>query len=198
MDTREKILEVAETHFARHGFAGAHLQQIAADVGVQKTAVYYYFESKAALYAAVLANILEDFERAVTTATRRGPASAQGLARLLDDLNDLLAEHPNYSRILIRIFVDRVETDLSAISPTVRRIVEAVTRFYADGAERGAFRKLSARHFFQSVLGMAVFHYAASDFSAAVLGLDDIFTRSAVSWRRDEVRRLLLHGTAAD
>ena len=35
LDTRNKILEVAEGEFAREGYAGAHLQRIAEQVGVQ-------------------------------------------------------------------------------------------------------------------------------------------------------------------
>ena len=53
---------------------------------------------------------------------------------------------------------------------------------------------LSPRHFFQTLLGATVFHYAARNFSAAVLGVDDVFTHSAVTWRRDELRKLVTHG----
>ena len=42
-DTREKMLEVAEARFARRGYDGAHLERIAREVGVRKTALYYYF-----------------------------------------------------------------------------------------------------------------------------------------------------------
>jgi hypothetical protein len=63
--------------------------------------------------------------------------------------------------------------------------------------EAGAFRRTSSRHFFQSLLGMTVFHYAASFFSANVLGVEDIFTGSVVHWRRDEMRKLLSHGVLA-
>ena len=52
--TRERLLDVAEKEFARYGYAGAHLQSIGEQVGVQKTALYYYFPSKSALYTAVI------------------------------------------------------------------------------------------------------------------------------------------------
>jgi len=192
--TREKILEVAETRFAREGFAGAHLQAIAAEVGVQKTALYYYFPSKAALYGAVLERMLESFDRTIEGAVGRDLPPADRLARLLDDLNDLLAERPSYSKILIRIFVDRAEVDRTRTGPVIERIVGGLLRFYREGVDAGAFRRLSSRHFFQSLLGLVVFHYATRELSAAVLGVDSIFTRGAVAWRRDEVRRLVEHG----
>ena len=194
LDTRNKILEVAEGEFAREGYAGAHLQCIAEQVGVQKTALYYYFPSKAALYTAVLVRMLEAFEAAVCAATDRPGTPSERLERLLAVLNDLLAERRNYSQILIRVFVDRAQLVGELINPPIERVVGRILRFYQEGVEAGAFRRVSSRHFFQSLLGATVFHYAARNFSAAMLGIDDIFTRNAVNWRREELQKILTQG----
>ena len=191
-DTREKILEVAEREFARDGYAGAHLQHIAGQVGVQKTALYYYYPSKAALYEAVLARMLEAFDLTLTEAIDAPGDPAERLERLLDALNDLLAERRNYSRILIRIFVDRAPVPGDTLGPIIERVVGRMLRFYREGIDAGVFAKLSPRHLFQTLLGATVFHYATVSFGAAVLDVEDIFTSSAVAWRRDEVRRFVL------
>lgn len=198
MDTRDKLLEVAETQFAQKGFPGAHLQRIATEVGVQKTALYYYFPSKAALYIDVLSHMLDDFDHTVNVALARPLPHRERLEGLLDDLNDLMAEKKNYSMILIRIFADRPGVDLEALSGVIRNLVDSILAFYREGVAAGAFRKHSSRHFFQTVLGSIVFHYAAGGFSSAILGVDDSFTRSAVAWRRDEVRQLLTVGIFSD
>jgi len=198
LDTRDKILEVAEHLFAVEGYSGAHLQGIAEQVGVQKTALYYYFPSKAALYGTVLARILDAFDRTVRQALESQGSHADRLVRLLEDLNDLLAEHANYAYILIRLFVDPVRIEDDSLGATVRQVVERILLFYREGVDRGAFAKRSSRHLFQSVLGASVFHYATSGFGAAVRGVDDIFTRGAVAWRREEVRELFLRGVLLD
>lgn len=194
VDTRAKILEVAQTEFATSGYAGAHLQKIAEQVGVQKTALYYYFNSKRALYTAVLEAMLLDFEHALGTALDVDEPHAARLERLVTQLNDLLAEHQNYARILIRIFVDAPEVEREKLVPLIRTVINRVLEFYRSGVDAGDFRKLSSRHIFQSVLGMTVFHYAANQFSATVVGVDDIFTRPTVAWRRQEVLRLVTGG----
>jgi TetR/AcrR family transcriptional regulator len=193
-DTRERILDVAEAQFGAKGYSGANLQGIAEAVGVQKTALYYYFASKEALYTAVLERILAELERVVQQLVRRREPTVENLERALDDLNTVLAHHPNYARILIRIFVDRVEIDASALEPTVERILIPLLRTYAAGVERGAFRKLSSRHVLLSVLGAAVFYYAAPDTSRDILGVKDVFDEDSVSWRARELRSLLLGG----
>ncbi len=197
-DTRTKILEIAETEFAGEGYAGAHLQKIAEQVGVRKTALYYYFDSKSALYTAVLETILREFDRVVTSAVEGPGGHAERLERLVGDLNDLLAEHPNYARILIRIFVDRPQIEPDHIVPLLEHVIGRALHFYREGADAGVFQRLSSRHLFQSTLGMILFHYATRNFAARILGVEDIFTHPTVAWRRDEVMRLLSHGVLAD
>lgn len=193
-DTREKMLEVAETRFAVKGYDGAHLESIASEVGVRKTALYYYFDSKEALYTAVLERMLLEFDRTIAAATEADLPAIERATRLSDAINDLLAERPNYSQILIRIFVDRVPVETARLAPILEQVVGRVLRFHQEGVRQGVFRRVSSRHFFTSVLGMAIFHYAGGSITAEILDVDDIFTRSAVAWRRREFKRLLLRG----
>lgn len=193
-DTRTKVLEVADAEFAAEGYAGAHLQKIAEQVGVRKTALYYYFESKAALYTAVLASMLEAFEHAVAGALDTSDPPEKQLENLVVRLNDVLAEHPSYARILFRVFVDPQPAEAARVLPSVERVVQRVLGFYRRGIDTGVFRRLSSRHFFQSAFGMILFHYAAPAFSARVLDVEDVFTGPIVAWRREEVTELLRHG----
>lgn len=196
-DTRNKILEVAEREFATYGYSGAHLQAIAKQVGVQKTALYYYFPSKSGLYNAVLQRMLETLRDAVNRGVGAPGSHEQRFEALLGELNDLLAERPNYSKILFRIFVDRSPFDAQASQALVQELIGRILTFYRSGVDAGEFRRLSARHFFMSLMGTVFFHYASDGFAAAVLGVDDVFTSSVVSWRRQELSSLMTHGVLA-
>jgi len=192
-DTRIKILEVAEEEFASEGYAGAHLQGIAERVGVQKTALYYYFDSKNALYEAILVGMLETLDRTVSEALEAPGGPVERLSRLLEALNDLFAERRTYSQILIRIFVDRVPISSGTpLRPLIEQLVGRVLVFHREGQDTGVFVKRSGRHFVQTLLGATAFHYATGAFGAAVLGVDDIFTQSAVTWRRNELSEFVL------
>jgi TetR/AcrR family transcriptional regulator len=197
-DTRNKILEVAEREFATYGYSGAHLQAIAEQVGVQKTALYYYFPSKAALYNAVLQHMLESLRDTVVRGLESGGSHAERFESLLGELNDLLAERPNYSKILFRIFVDRSPFDFGAARELVQDLIGRILRFYREGVDAGEFRRLSARHLFMSLMGTVFFHYASADFAAAVLDVEDVFTSNVVGWRRQEIHKLMAHGVIRD
>ncbi|MDP9841970.1 TetR family transcriptional regulator [Streptosporangium lutulentum] len=52
--TKAEILAVAQGEFARHGYAGARVDEIAALTRTTKRMIYYYFGGKEQLYIAVL------------------------------------------------------------------------------------------------------------------------------------------------
>ena len=54
-ESRRRILESAREIFFRDGFMAANLDEVAEKAGVAKGTLYRYFESKAELYVAVLA-----------------------------------------------------------------------------------------------------------------------------------------------
>jgi len=56
---RERILDAALARFARTGLSGTRIDEIAADAGLSKTNLLYYFRTKNALYLAVLRRTLE-------------------------------------------------------------------------------------------------------------------------------------------
>jgi len=58
--TREKILKVATKLFARKGFDGARVDEIAQKAGVNKALIYYYFKSKKEILEEIMKEFLEE------------------------------------------------------------------------------------------------------------------------------------------
>ena len=52
--TRRAILEAAESCFAAQGFEATRLEDVAAEVGIRRASIVYYFRDKSELYEAVL------------------------------------------------------------------------------------------------------------------------------------------------
>ena len=56
-ETEERILRAARTVFVRHGTAGARMQEIAEEAGVNQALLHYYFRSKDRLAQAVFRDV---------------------------------------------------------------------------------------------------------------------------------------------
>lgn len=67
-DTKERILDAALEIFARDGYAGTNIKDIAESVGIVKSALYKHFESKEAIWEGVKNRIAAYYEAQVGSA----------------------------------------------------------------------------------------------------------------------------------
>lgn len=56
--TKDRILQVALKLFAQHGFEGARMEKIAAEVGINKASLYFHFKSKEEIFQELFRNII--------------------------------------------------------------------------------------------------------------------------------------------
>ena len=90
--TRERILAAAKEEFAHHGVAGARINRIAETARASKDRLYAYFDSKEALFDAVIAQwIAETTEQTAL----RGDDLPGYAGRLFDDY----VAHPENARL---------------------------------------------------------------------------------------------------
>lgn len=59
----DKIKQAALKHFARDGYEGASLSQIASEVGIKKPSIYNHYAGKEELFLSILTAISEDYKR---------------------------------------------------------------------------------------------------------------------------------------
>jgi len=103
--TRARLLEAAARVYARHGFAGATLEEVASEAGFTKGAVYAHFGSRENLllalveehFAKEVAEQLELFDRDRVTWER----PLAGSDRWMEDLQ----ENPDRFRLFVELWV---------------------------------------------------------------------------------------------
>jgi len=98
-ETRRQILRAALKHFANAGYAATSVQQIVADAGVSKPALYYYFHDKAGLFEALVNEALDERLRLMQEAAARGKNFREQAREILA----ALFEHSQKNRELTRI-----------------------------------------------------------------------------------------------
>ncbi|MEP1472289.1 MAG: helix-turn-helix domain-containing protein [Halieaceae bacterium] len=96
--TARRIMDVAETLFAQQGYEGTTLRQIAAAAKLQEPGLYNHFDSKQALYEAILHRGLHPMLDALS----RHLAQAADLRDYTDlpaVMTDLLLDHPQMAAL---------------------------------------------------------------------------------------------------
>lgn len=91
--SREEILEAARAVLLRSGVASMTLDAVAREVGVSKTALYYYFPSKDALLFELIFAVLDAHARQIHKAVDNVPDGAQALGALIGGSVTTFASH---------------------------------------------------------------------------------------------------------
>jgi AcrR family transcriptional regulator len=199
--SRDKILDAAEVLFAKRGFAGVGLSEVAETVGLGKSSLFHHFTTKAQLYAAVAARILSRIEEHLVRSLAKGGDPAARLERWLDELVDLLAANPTYARVLLRSLFedDELPGDLPeelAARRAIDGMLGSVAALLREGMGAGVFRVAHVQHLLLTLVGIIIFPFASGDFGAEVLG-KDVFDAAEVRRRKREIRELVRSGLVA-
>ena len=83
MKPRDRILDAAMTVFRRHGFRRSSIEQAAEAAGLTRQALYHHFESKEALFRAVIERLHETALAAEIAAANASEKAGGGLADIL-------------------------------------------------------------------------------------------------------------------
>jgi AcrR family transcriptional regulator len=106
--SREQLLAAASRVFARAGYHGASMSEIAAEAGFSKGALYWSFASKEELFFALLDELDEQL-RALIAASASLPQEqertgelSRGISAVLTDARDLVLLFHEYSALAVR------------------------------------------------------------------------------------------------
>jgi len=156
--TRAEILAAAERHFAERGFEAALLEDIAADVGIRRAAIFYYFGDKQELYAAVLNEVLGD---AIGVLPTQGTAVERLEASLIGWI-DYVAQRPTVARLILREAANAQPGVASTLMRAGTAHVGMLRAVVEEGVASGELKPEADVHRFISLMGATtVFHFAA-------------------------------------
>lgn len=127
--TTARLLLAAEVEFARRGFEGARLQDIAAQVGISRPSLLYHFGSKEALYEAVVRDVFTRIAAALASALEGGGPFAERLERVLAAFLAFLGARPSSARLILREVLDEDGPGHRLLLDAAVPVLELVERF---------------------------------------------------------------------
>lgn len=145
----QEILEAALAVFAEKGFSAARMEDISRRAGVTKGTIYLYFESKEALFKALVRELLTP----TITAVIERALAYQGSSR--DLLIMVLSTVGNFIRTSDRVVLPKIVIAEAGNFPELVRFYRAeiidkglglLEQVVARGIARGEFRNIDPKH----------------------------------------------------
>ena len=180
-ERKDQILEAATKVFTQRGFADARMDDIVAESGLSKGALYWYFDSKDAIIVGILDRVF-NWEAAHLQEILKGEDSAQKKLEAFVEasLQDIVRMKP-----LMPIFFDfwtlsiRNKTINKAIKRYYQRFIDIVEPMIKLGIDQGEFRPIDVR---ETALALGALFEGSILFYAYFADVLDLETQLRTGW----------------
>jgi AcrR family transcriptional regulator len=131
--TKQRILGIARELFARQGYTGTSIADIARELGTSTAALYYHFPSKADILRGLIAEPLAAYTRLLGSVQERQPPAGE----LLGAFIDLAADSRELAAVIDRdpAVLELITEQLPESAQMNERVIEALA---GPGADRAA------------------------------------------------------------
>lgn len=164
---RRVILAAAEKIFARHGFKGASVQQIADEADLPKTNILYYFNTKQVLYQTLLEDLLTLWNSCFDGATEEDDPAVI-LAGYIAEKVELSRTHPHASRVFAMEVINGASNLTGYFSQQQARWMESRIALINAWIEAGKMQAVNAEYLLYQIWASTQ-HYA--DFASQITQL---------------------------
>lgn len=145
-ERRKQILEAALTVFSQKGYHATNVSDVAALAGVSQGTIYWYFESKEALFTAALFSFVADFGTEVSAAVEKCETASDKLRALARSMEDLARGAEGLFTLFLGYWASS-----SSPANTSKFWVDLLTDFkdvlvdiVEEGVQRGEFKPVDA------------------------------------------------------
>ena len=166
-----EILAAALKAFSSKGFAATKLDNVAKEAGVSKGTLYLYFESKEALFKAVVTEfVLPQIERAEEQAEQYSGSIKSLMSKLIVQWqqNVLETDLSGISKIIMAEASNFPELASFYLENVIQRTRKFIANLISLGIQRGEFRacdvKYAARTFLTPMVFSAIWQHSLAPF----------------------------------
>lgn len=175
--TRAKVLGSAVRLFGENGYASTSLDEVAADVGLRKQSLLYYFPTKADLFAAAAAEAAAVMYDAMDGALKEHDPGGLDRLPVFVDAASALAERRPEVLGLIREVARAGPPVSDRVAGALEPLVESAASWLERGMDEGVIRAQNPRIALLTIYSAVMGHLTESSVQRAVL--DDEARRCA-------------------
>ena len=165
-ETRDRILDAALKIFSAEGLAGARTEQIAAEAGVNKALLYYYFESKEKLYLAALESVTARVRDSSMAAILADASPGERILRVALNHFDRILTQREFQSLMQQEMIRMHKGEAGAMPILVKRVFEplhaALKATVCAGMESGELVEADWLQFPLVALGANVFYFLSA------------------------------------
>lgn len=159
--TEERILTAAQVIFTKKGLAGARMQEIADEAGINKALLHYYFRSKEKLFRKVFERAIHILLSQVGNVLDANQPFFEKIHDLIDLYIDMLVANPGLPLFVLSEINQNPEFLEKQFVKTLHSKLPRLVSQINDEIAKETIKPINPVQLFLNILSMIVFPFAA-------------------------------------
>lgn len=184
-NTEEQIIEAAKKIFTKKGLAGARMQDIADEAGINKAMLHYYYRSKDKLFEIVFNEAINKVMTSLNNILATQMPFPEKIKAIVENYITALMANPQLPLFVLHEITQNPEMFIKELKsrvgfPNVKTFMVEIV----EAGEKGIIRKISPVQLVMNIISMSVFPFVAKPLFQAVAEMDDVQFRMMMEDRK--------------
>lgn len=191
--TEERILIAAQKVFILKGMAGARMQDIADEAGINKALLHYYFKNKQVLFEVILSEAAQKLFPKINSIFDSDTPLFEKIKKFCEEYITIIAENPYLPIFVLNEINQDPENFLGKIwdkqkLPKPQKFLEQIER----EAKKGIIKNISPTHLLINLISMCIFPFVGKAMIQFTLALDELQFRNIIMQRKKEIPKFII------
>jgi TetR/AcrR family transcriptional regulator len=192
LPTEQKILEAAKKVFIQKGLDGARLEEIAAEAGINKALLHYYFRSKEKLFQNIFDQMVGKIAPDFTVIVDSKSPIEERIELFVHRYIDFVSENPQLPLFMITEINRNPQRmkDILGHTDNFVKIQQFAFQMITE-MQVGRIKSFNPLHLMLNIMSMCVFPFIAKPMIQVILQLGEDDLNIILKQRKAEVSRFL-------
>lgn len=189
----EKILAAAHKVFTTKGMAGARMQDIADEAGINKALLHYYFKDKDKLFETIFMAEAHKFFPKINAIFQSDDPLFEKIEKFVNEYIDEMQQNPYLPWFVLNEVNRDPERFMRRVlgnenKPKPAKFLEQIEK----EVKKGTIKRISPQHLLMNLISMTIFPFVAKPMIKRNLQMDELQFRQAMEQRRTEIPKFII------
>jgi AcrR family transcriptional regulator len=191
--TEQQIMEAAKAVFQAKGMAGARMQEIADQAGINKAMLHYYYRSKEILFEAVFKSAFSLLAPQLNAILNDDSSIEDKIKNFTFNYISFMMKHPYLPNFIIQELNRNEDFILKLKENTGFPTLEKFKLKVDEEIKRGNLNPIKADHLFVNIIALSIFPFLGKPLIKALTEKDDLAFNEFIESRKTEVANFIIN-----
>lgn len=193
MTTEEKIFNAARIVFQKKGFAGARMQEIADEAGINKAMLHYCFKSKQLLFEAVFMNAFGQLAPQINAIFNSDETVFDKIRKFAHSYISFVIDNPYLPQFIIQEMNNNPEFAMSFLNHENRPNPDLLISQIEKEIIAGIIKPINPKQLLLDIFSLTVFPFAAQMLVKTIIQISDSEFNQLMEERKTSIAEQIIN-----